>query len=267
MAPPFTSTFYQVSPTFRIRITIEQIGQSHKKNTSDVQVKGWMYNDSNFHIWNEIASVWRSIDGEDTHNPPNFSFNIAPHDNYVFISHTFTVKHDNITGMKGVDFAVHYGDTGTAESDGPASVGDHLDLSRIPQPPAAPGDPQYSNIKTTSVTVSWPPSPDNHGAKITAYTLRRWNETHTKSWTSTANNLQRNVTGLSAGATYIFEVRAENSEGPGPYSGETLIDLSGGGAIRAGGLWRTSECYVRAGGKWREATPYVRVGGVWKQAK
>lgn len=267
MANPSANSYLQVSPTFRLRIIIDQIVQNWTKNQSDVRVRGVMYNDSNFHIWNEKATVDRSITGEQTFNPPNFSFNIAPHDNYTFIDHTFTVKHDNVTGMKGVDFTVTYGDTGTAESDGPASLGDHLDLSRIPQEPAAPGDPQYTNIKQTSVTVSWSPSPDNHGSKVTNYRLRRWNDSHTKSWTSDANNLTRNVTGLSAGATYIFEVRADNARGPGSYSGETLVDLSGGGAIRVNGQWRTAEAYVRSGGKWKEGTIYVRVGGVWKQAR
>lgn len=267
MANPFASAYLQVSPTFRLRITIDQIVQNWKKNTSDVQVKGYLYNDGAFYVHNEKATVDRSITGEQSHNPDNFTFDLPPHSNYVFISHTFTVEHDGATGMKGVDFTVTYGDTGTAESDGPVSLNAHLDLSRIPQPPVAPPDPTYTNIKTTSVTVSWGPSPNNNGSKVTAYTLRRWNENHTRSWTSTANNLSRNVTGLTAGATYIFEVRAENARGAGSYSGESLVDLSGGGAVRINGLWKTCECYIRSGGKWVEATPYVRIGGVWKQAK
>lgn len=267
MANPSVSAYQPVTATFRQRITIDQIVQNWQKNTSDVRVRGWMYNDSAFRIHNEKATVDRSITGEASYNPANFSFNIAPGDNYVFIDHTFTVQHDGATGTKAVDFTVMWGDTGTYETDGPISLGAHLQLSRIPQPPVAPPDPTYTNIKTTSVTVSWGPSPNDNGSKITGYTLRRWNESHTKSWTSTANNLSRNVTGLTAGATYIFEVRAENARGNGSYSGESLVDLSGGGAVRVGGLWKTCEAYVRAGGKWREGTPYVRVGGVWKQAK
>lgn len=269
MANPSTSAYLQVSPTFRLRIIIDQITQNWDKNQSDVRVRGIMYNDSAFRVFNEKASVDRSISGEQSYNPANFSFNIVAGDNYTFIDHTFTVKHDNVTGMKGADFTVTYGDTGTTDSDGPVSLNAHIDLSRIPQPPVAPPDPTFSNIKNTSVTISWGPSPNNNGSKITGYTLRRWNENHTRHGESTANNLSRTQTGLDPGATYRYEVRAENARGAGSYSGEALVDLSGGGTVRVGGLWKSCECYIRrpTDHKWVEATIYVRVGGVWKQAR
>jgi hypothetical protein len=269
MARPFVSKVYHVSPTFRLRITMEQIGQNHKKNTSTVQVVGVLHNDSNFHIWNERADVWRSIEGEAEHKPPNFKFNLAPHDSDSFIHHAFVVKHNGTTGLKSVDFTVNYGDTGTAESDGPAHVGAHLVLDRIPQEPSAPTNVHFTDIKQTSVTVRWSPPDETHGAPIKTYRVRRWNNAHTKSHVSDSGGLSRHITGLDPGATYYFEVRAENRIGPGPYSGEELVDLSGGGAVRAGDRWNSAEAFIRRPGthKWVEATPYVRVGGVWKLAR
>lgn len=274
---PSTSSFKQVDPTHRLRITIDQIGQNGHDRTSDVRVRGYMYNDSDYRNWNLDNVVDRQIFGEDTHNPPNFSFDLGPHTNMIFIEHVFTVEHRD-DGAKTVQFTVKYGDTQIATFDGPQQLGDSLVLDRLGKRPDAPGIVTFTNVSSRSVTARWAACPNDNGSTVDNYQLRYWNESNPEhpvgtpeSGTSTkstyANNLSRNITGLWPGNTYNFQVRCENKIGWSEWTAITDVRLISGAVMRINGKWTATAAYVRQNGKWHVAIPYVRAGGNWHRAE
>lgn len=271
---PGTSSFKSVDSTHRLRITIDQIGQNNHDQTSDVRVRGYMYNDSDFRNWNLDNVVDRQIFGEDHWSPPNFSFDLGPHTNMIFIEHVFTVDH-NDNGTKTVSFTVKYGDTQISTFDGPQQLGDTLVLDRLGKLPDAPGAPTFTDVAPRSVTVRWAASPNDNGSRIETYELMWWN-VQGASWlpfspslpiATDANNLSRNISGLKPGNTYIFKVRCRNGIGWSVWSAERDVTLVAGGLIRINGRWNATAAFVRKNGKWHEAIPYVRSGGNWHRAQ
>jgi Fibronectin type III domain/Siphovirus protein of unknown function (DUF859) len=271
---PSTSSFKSIDSTHRLRITIDQIGQNQKNGTSDVRVRGYMYNDSDYRNWNLDNVVDRQIFGEDHWSPPNFSFDLAPHTNMIFIEHVFTVDH-NDNGTKTVNFTVKYGDTQISTFDGPQQLGDSLILDRIGKLPNAPGVVTFTNVAPRSLTARWAACSDDNGSAIETYELLYWNVqgasylpfSPSLPFATDANNLSRNVTGLKPGNTYIFKVRCRNGIGWSAYSAERDVTLMVGGLLRVGGKWTASTAYVRKSGKWHVATPYVRHGGNWTRVE
>lgn len=275
---PGTSSFKQVDPSHRLRITIDQIGQSQQHWTSDVRVRGYMYNDSDYRNWNFDNVVDRQIFGEDTHNPPNFSFDLGPHTNMIFIEHVFTVDH-NDSGTKTVNFTVKYGDTQISTFDGPQQLGDSLVLDRLGKKPNAPGPVTFTNVASRSLTARWAACSDDNGSPVDNYQLRWFPEEvapgieqDPENWKlasvwSAANNLSRNVTGLGPGATYIFQVRCENKIGWSAWTPYRFAAMIAGARIRRDGKWTATAAFVQNNGKWHEAVPYVRDGGTWHRVE
>jgi hypothetical protein len=272
---PFTSSFKQIDPSHRLRITIEQIGQNphagfgdNHAPTSDVRVMGYLYNDSDFRNWNFDPVVDRSIFGEDTYNPANFSFDLAPHTNMVFISHVFTVDH-NANGTKTVNFTVRYGDTQISTFDGPQQLGDNLVLDRIGKLPNAPGVVTFVDVTSSTVTARWAACSDDNGSPIKTYQLKWTKEPlpgiagQGLEKTSSANNLSRKVTGLTPGRTYNFTVRCQNGIGWSVWTPETTVVTERSGLIRVNGKWTAATASVRHNGKWLDAVPWVRKDGTW----
>ncbi len=244
------------------KVIIDQIGQSG--NHSDVRVRGQLINNSDYRSWNLYNNIHREITGTQNYHPGDFGFDSGPHSVVTYIDHTFTVEH-NSDGTKSVNFTTHYGNT-TVAFDGPSSSGANLTLTRIGSHPDPPGQPQFSNITPTSVTVSWSASPDDNGYSIDDYRLRRWNGS-SQSGTyvdSIANNRTRNITGLTAGQTYTFAVYAHNRAGWSNASTDNHLGMLAGAWIRVGNSWKMAVPYVRVNGVWKQAVPYVRVNGVWK---
>lgn len=253
-----------------IQIFVQQISQNQAANTSQVQVRGYIVNQgpgSSFHLDSTITA---DITGTASFTGGDFSFNLGAGDSLEFISHTFTITHD-AEGNKTVDFTVGYGTTGTATFGDNWTVETTLVLTQIPKQPSPPGKPAFSNEMPTSLTVKWTASPGNGGKAISSYKLRRYvGSSPTGSYVdSDANNLTRNVTGLTPGTEYTFRVYAYNgSADNGGYSDPSTansITMLAGMWVRVSGVWKIAVPYVRSGGVWKMAIPYVRSGGTWKQ--
>lgn len=79
--------------------------------------------------------------------------------------------------------------------------------------PGAPGAPRFSNLTMTSVTAEWTTAEDNVGVASYEYRL------NSGEWLRLGHVFIKELTGLSAGTNYHFEVRARDAaENPGPAS-------------------------------------------------
>jgi titin len=86
--------------------------------------------------------------------------------------------------------------------------------SAVPAIPATP----TANPGNTSATVTWT-APNNGGSAITGYTLRVWNGTTQVGAPRVFGNvLTTNVTGLTNGTAYTFDVAATNAIGTSQFS-------------------------------------------------
>uniref|UniRef100_A0A182K663 Roundabout n=1 Tax=Anopheles christyi TaxID=43041 RepID=A0A182K663_9DIPT len=98
--------------------------------------------------------------------------------------------------------------------------------------PGPPGKPQVTDITESSVTISWVICSKVGASSLVGYTVELFGRNQTEGWLQVANRLQDNSftqTGLSAGVTYYFVVRAENSHGisfPSPLSEPILLGMS-----------------------------------------
>lgn len=264
-----TNTF-NTSSDGRLKITVQQLSQNQSANTSQVQVIGTLENVGSGSSFHSDPTITANISGTASFTGGDFSYNLGPGASLNFISHTFTITHDS-DGTKSVSFTVHYGATGTATFPGNQSVSVGLTLARIPKAPSAPGKPAFSNELPTSLTVKWTASGNNNGKAITSYRLRRYTGSSPSGphVDSDANNLSRNVTGLTPGTNYTFTVYAYNgSADNGGYSDPSTansIQQLAGVWVRVSGVWKIAVPYIRSGGVWKMAIPYVRSGGSWKQ--
>lgn len=129
-----------------------------------------------------------------------------------------------------------------------------------------------SNQLPTSLTISW----DDAGDDVQTYHLYRWTgttATGTSVMTSSTGTTQ-NITGLSPGKNYTFEVNAFFSDpggspafGTTPNSDPLTVQMLTGCMIRVGDIWQVAVPYVRVGGVWKMALPHVRVAGVWQSTE
>lgn len=139
-----------------------------------------------------------------------------------------------------------------------------------PSPPSQPGGPTFTNVKPTTLTISWTAPTDNGGDSNIFYEVDRYlgdsaTGTPVK---SAAGGLTQNVTGLTAGATYTFDVFAINgspeNNGKSP-AAEGTVQMLAGASVREDGIWHVAVPWVRYEGHWKMAVPWIRVAGVWQQ--
>jgi glucose/arabinose dehydrogenase len=90
------------------------------------------------------------------------------------------------------------------------------------QAPGAPGKLSASNVTQTSLTLAWDASTDNVG--VTGYTVYNGS-----TLLGTATGTSFNVTGLTAGTSYTFTVRARDAAGntSGPSNAATVTTQAG----------------------------------------
>lgn len=150
-------------------------------------------------------------------NPYNFSSTFGARD-LNLESGSYTVTH-NANGYLTVTIAASITPFGRSASAFSTAVA----LPRIPKTPSAPGTPSAGTPGATSVPLSWTAPTDDGGAAISSYTVEyATNSAFTagvgsQSFPGTSGT----VTGLTAGQTYYFRVRAVNAQGAGAWSGIT----------------------------------------------
>lgn len=253
---------------------IVQVKQDWSNNTSEVRVEGLLKNKTTDVIRHDPVNIGRWITGSAAFQDSDWNIYIlpvkfAPNNIEIFISHSFTLKH-NSDGTRDVHFIFKYGKTDLPSFPDYQTVEGTLTLDRIPLRPTKPGQPQFSSEAPTTLLVSWTAPTDDGGNAITDYILRRYdgattNGTHLD---SSSNTLSRRITGLTPGATYTFTVVAKNASqgaanGFSPESDPNTITTVSGGNVKYTGTWHKAIPYVRHLGVWKQAIPYVRSGGTW----
>lgn len=175
------------------------------------------------------------------------------------------LAHDS-AGNRGADTVGQFV-RGWFTNDSYGSIGPY---PRIPKRPSVPGTPVASHVMPTSLTLTWTASTDNAGSTITGYLVRRWNGTApTGAYVDDfANNISREISGLTPGATYTFGIYAKNgSADNGGYSnisGTLTVKTIAPLYVKIAGVWVYAVPYVKTGGIWVIAQPFVKVDGVWR---
>jgi YD repeat-containing protein len=148
----------------------------------------------------------------------------------------------------------------TSSNPGASSSNSFTTLDNIP--PGPPGTPSFSSLTQTSATASWGAASDNVGILRYEYSLNGG------SWTSVGTALSVNLSGLSVGGSYTFQVRAiDTSSNPGSASSNSFntiatvtLPLSMGFAtVQPGGT--TATYSITAGGDLLHSQPQSQAMG------
>lgn len=265
-----TNTVSVSSFNGKLKITITETSVDQAANTSQVQVTGTLIN-NNSGASNGDSGTTCVING-DGHFPGGaFNATVPPSGGTkVFIQHTFTITHGS-DGTGTASFTVEYGTTGTAIFGNNKSAGATLTLTHFAHEATAPDNLVVSNVLPTSLTLTWDAPTDDGGWPVSSYLILRYpgEDTSGSPVTSTSTGTTKNLTGLTAGATYTFTVAAFNGHGPnGGYSNESspvTTQTLAGSWIRVDGIWKIVIPYVRVSGVWKMAVPWIRTGDQWQQ--
>ena len=130
--------------------------------------------------------------------------------------------------------------------------------------PDAPSTPSLSNIRPTTIDVTWS-APYNGGTAITGYEVGFSETDANPPDDEEAGTSPHTVTGLTPGQTYFFRVRAQNAVGWGPWSSSSNADTTAGAHLKVAGEYLFGIPYVKDAGVWKLAIPYVKDGGVWEE--
>ena len=132
--------------------------------------------------------------------------------------------------------------------------------------PDAPNTPSLSNIRPTTIDVTWS-APYNGGSAITGYEVGFSLTDVNPPDDEEAGTSPHTVEGLTPGETYFFRVRAQNAVGWGPWSSSVSADTTAGAHLKVGDVFLFGIPYVKDAGVWKLAVPYVKDGGVWKETE
>ena len=114
------------------------------------------------------------------------------------------------------------------------SAGDMLALQITTTDPGAPGLTATAGV--AAVTLNWTAPTSSGGTAITGYEYRqRTGDAYAAdAWTAIANSASLtsyDVTGLTAGTAYTFQLRARNASGAGVYSDEVTVTPAQAAAV------------------------------------
>ena len=133
-------------------------------------------------------------------------------------------------------------------------------IPRFTPPPAAP---TISNVKQTTLTVSF--TDGVGGAPITSrQVIRATNPFQSGAVTVGTSNVV-NDTGLTPGVTYYYWAGTYNAAGFSGWSPVASVETITGARVNVGGVWKKATPYVKVAGTWKMARPWTKVMGVWKE--
>lgn len=130
--------------------------------------------------------------------------------------------------------------------------------------PAPPGVVSFSEIKQTSVKVSFVDGATGGTAILerqVGYSLSTGTPTNTVSYSGPTT-----VTGLLPARKYYFRSRTRNSVGWSDWGPTSSMTTLAGVRINVGGVWKTAIPYVKVAGVWKVARPWGRQFGYWEEA-
>lgn len=201
---------------FRVRLHLNQASQNIGANTTTVSWAVEIVKVGSSYAWSSNPSYWSANIGGATYSG-SFTYDFGSYNNLYVGSGSTTFSH-NSAGYLTVSGSASI----NADSPlGSGSVGGAISPSRIPKPPSTPGKPTVGNTTPNSVTLSWTAPSDNGGASINNYQVQYATNSGFTTGVGTQNFsgiTNQTVTGLAAGPTYYFRVRAGNSQGYSGYS-------------------------------------------------
>ena len=107
-----------------------------------------------------------------------------------------------------------------------ARIGTRVHLTEVLELPGAPNPPTATSVARSSVRLLWA-APENPGPPITDYDYRYRLAGDGGDWIeyigTAIPDTETVVTGLTANAEYEVQVRAVNSDGPGPWSHSAVV--------------------------------------------
>lgn len=253
-----------------LKIKIEQVSQDSTALTSKVKVTGTVTNTSAGRIvGNSLDARIGGEGGLPTFLGGSWTYNLASGASMDFISHTFTVQH-NDRGNLSVSFNVTFSTTSSPELGNSGFVEATCVLDRIKTAPTPPQNPVVSNQTPTKVTISWDAPADNGGSSVTGYYLVRYTgdtSIGTGKKYSTSSSRTRNFTDLTPNQDYTYLLYAVNNtqfnKGVSAASDPAHVFTLSGVFVRSGGIWVTASPYIRVAGKWVPVQVFVRSSGSW----
>jgi hypothetical protein len=210
-----------VTANSALKIIVDQSTQYPESGTTDIHIQGQLINNGGAPSKSPGNDIGRSIEGTVGINLSHFGIEIAGMSTVDFIDEIVNVQH-GADGTLTVNFSVGYGITGTTLFLSNKRVG----VSNIVVNPLKPGTPnglKLSNITSDSLTLSW-----NASASAQSYYVDQWPNT---GGTGTPIRTQVfgltiDISGLTPGSGYRYQVTATNAQGNGPASSPITTTLT-----------------------------------------
>lgn len=153
----------------------------------------------------------------------------------------------------------------TQNVNGWSSWGDVRSI-KLPTLPGVPDSPIVSDIKQTTVRVTFVDPVNDGGMPI----IERQVIISTTTNPADGAPVNYNVGGLTLtnlfpAFTYYLWSRVRTSVGWSSYSTMKPFRSIGGAWVNVGGVWKDAVPFVRVGGVWKVATPFTKTMGEWKE--
>lgn len=136
----------------------------------------------------------------------------------------------------------------------------------LPTLPGVPDPPVISDIKQTTVRVTFVDPANDGGTPI----LER--RVVISTTTNPADGAPVNynpggltLTNLFPAFTYYLWSQVRTSVGWSPYSSMRPFRTVGGAWVNVEGVWKDAVPFVNVGGVWKVASPFTKIGGEWKE--
>ncbi|MBX3309714.1 MAG: fibronectin type III domain-containing protein [Cryobacterium sp.] len=214
----FDSNLYAGGQNYTLRLNISQDGQNYAGNYTTV---GWslqIIKGGGSGKWADGPHYWSVNIGGAPASGSIGSYDFRGYSVLTLGSGQVNIGH-NGSGYLTIGASGSFDDNNTWGELGDGGVSGNVSFSRIPKAPATPTGLTAGATTPSSVALSWS-APDNMGAAITAYEVQYATNSGftTGVGSQTFGGTSGTVTGLAAGPTYWFRVRAQNSMGWSGYS-------------------------------------------------